>query len=71
MKFDPIVEEIHEIRSKLSQQYGDDLHAICEAFRRGQDTTKHQLISRAPRPALHSVHAPSNPSFQRIAFGSR
>ena len=67
MNFDPIVEEIHEIRAKLSRQYGDDLHAICESFRRGHDAAQHPLIVRPPRPALHSAYAPTNSSFQRIA----
>lgn len=61
MNFDPIVEEIHDIRAKLSQQYGNDLHAICEAFRREQDPTRHTLISRPPRPALHNTHVAPNP----------
>ena len=69
MNFAPIVEEIHEIRAKLSRQYGDDLHTICEAFRRGYDAVQHTFIVRPPRSALHSAYASPNPSFQRSASG--
>ena len=33
---DPIVVEIHQIRDKISQVYGDDLHAIFVAAQRGE-----------------------------------
>jgi hypothetical protein len=66
MNLDPIVEEIHEIRDKLSQQYGNDLHTICEAFRSQQNASQHLAISRTPRPAVHIIHTASNPLLQRI-----
>jgi hypothetical protein len=65
MNFDPIVEEIHEIRAKLSSQYGDDLHSICEALRGGQDAKKHPLITRPPRPALQNVYVAPKPLLQQ------
>ena len=70
MNLDPIVEEIHEIRAKLSQQYGNDLHAICEALRSEQASKNHLLVSRPPKLALHNVHSAPNRSFQGNAFGS-
>ena len=36
MWLDPIVAEIHQTREKLSQAYGDDLHAIFAAAQRGE-----------------------------------
>ena len=66
MNLDPIVEEIHEIRAKLSQQYGNDLHTICEAFRSGEAAKNHLLVSRPPKLALHEIYAAPNPSLQRI-----
>ena len=36
MWLDPIVAEIHQTRAKLSQAYGDDLHAIFAAAQRGE-----------------------------------
>lgn len=33
---DPIVAEIHHTREKIAQAYGNDIHAICEAARRGE-----------------------------------
>ncbi len=33
---DPIVADIHQIREKLSQAYGNDLHAIFVAAQRGE-----------------------------------
>ncbi len=40
---DPIVAEIHRIREQIAQAHGNDIHAICEAARRGE-------LSR-PQPA--------------------
>lgn len=33
---DPLVAEIHQIREKIAQAYGNDIHAICEAARKGE-----------------------------------
>jgi hypothetical protein len=33
---DPLVAEIHQIREEIAQTYGNDIHAICEAARRGE-----------------------------------
>lgn len=65
MNLDPIVEEIHEIRAKLSQQYGNDLHTICEAFRSGQAAKNHLLVSRPPKLAHQNIVAAANSSLQR------
>ena len=69
MNLDPIVEEIHEIRAKLSQQYGNDLHTICDAFRRGQAAKNHLIVSRPPKLAVQPIHAAPNPSVQRYFYG--
>jgi hypothetical protein len=63
MSLDPIVEEIHEIRAKLSQQYDNDLHTICEAFRNGQSAKNHLLVTRPPKLARHPIHAAPNLSY--------
>lgn len=51
MRTDPVVDEIHAIREKLSRQYGDNLHAICEGFRNAQKSSHHPAVSFAPKPA--------------------
>jgi hypothetical protein len=51
MKPDPIVEEIHAIREKISMQYGNDLHTICEAFRAAQKLSDHPIVSLQPKLA--------------------
>ena len=33
---DPLVAEIHQTREKIALAYGNDIHAICEAARRGE-----------------------------------
>jgi hypothetical protein len=33
---DPLVTEIHKIREQIAQAHGNDIHAICEAARRGE-----------------------------------
>ena len=36
MRQDPIIEEIHQIRARIAEAYGNNIHAICEAARRGE-----------------------------------
>ena len=36
MWHDPLVAEIHETREIIAQAYSNDIHAICEAARRGE-----------------------------------
>lgn len=56
---DPVVSEIHQTRDRISQAYGDDLHAIFAAAQRGElsnppnSMLKHAATS--PRYALHEV----------------
>ena len=57
MTLDPIVEEIHQVRAKLSRQYNNDLHAFCEAIRHSQGAPGHVVVSRSPRPAQRLVPA--------------
>lgn len=33
---DPLVAEIHQIREQIAQAHGNDIHALCEAARRGE-----------------------------------
>ena len=41
---DPIVAEIHQIRDKISQDYGNDLHAIFAAAQRGDLSNPPSLL---------------------------
>ena len=36
MHSSPIIDELHELRRRYAERFGDDLHAICEAARRKQ-----------------------------------
>jgi hypothetical protein len=58
---DPIVAEIHEIREKIAQEYGDDLHAICEAARRGD-------LSKS---SVHPLSAPVQESAPPVNSAAR
>ena len=33
---DPLIAEIHQTREQIALAYGNDIHAICEAARRGE-----------------------------------
>jgi len=55
MIFDPVVEEVHQIRERLSHKYNNNLHAICEAIRHSQSVSGRVVVSRLPRPAQQSV----------------
>ena len=46
---DPIVEEIHRVRSEHAKKSGHDLHAICEDIRKKQATSGRPLVTRSPR----------------------
>ena len=46
MKQDPLVEEIHRVRTEIAARFGDDLAAICD------DARKRQARSRAATAAL-------------------
>jgi hypothetical protein len=46
---DPIVEEIHQIREKISNEHGNDLHAIVTYFRSREQQTQRQVLSFPPK----------------------
>ncbi len=50
MYTDPIVEEVHRIRRKHAEAFGNDLHAMCESLRKAQAASGHRVVSRPPRP---------------------
>ena len=52
MWLDPIVAEIHQTREKLSQAYGDDLHAIFAAAQRRE-------LSKPPDSPAGNVAQPA------------
>lgn len=35
---DPIIEDLHKTRGRISREHGDDLHEIFEAAKRGELT---------------------------------
>ena len=48
---DPIIEEVRRVRDEHAAQFGYDLHAICEDYRRMQQEQNWQVISLPPVPA--------------------
>ena len=46
---DPIVEEVRRIREEHARKFNNDLHAMCEDFRRCQASSKSKAVSRPPR----------------------
>ena len=41
----PIIEEIHAFRAEYARQYGYDLRAICDAARKKQMQSGHEIVS--------------------------
>ena len=52
MTKDPIIKEIHQIRSAYAEHFGNDLHAICEAARKKQGADGRCVIPANPKPLL-------------------
>jgi len=46
---DPIVEELHRVRSEIAAEFNYDLRAIVADLRRSQRTENRQVISLPPR----------------------
>lgn len=46
---DPVVEEVRRIRDEHAKTFNDNLHAICEDFRRRQLLSGRKPVSRPPR----------------------
>jgi hypothetical protein len=46
---DPIVEEVRRIRNAHAKKFNDDLHAICEDFRKKQQSSGRKVVTRQPR----------------------
>ena len=49
MKSDPIVDAIRKIRDAHAAQFGYDLKAICDDFRRQQEECGHRVVSLPPK----------------------
>ena len=49
---DPIVEEIRKIREAHAARFQFDLHAICENFRKKEETCGHPIVSLPPKRIL-------------------
>jgi hypothetical protein len=54
---DPIIEEIHQTRQQIAEAFGNDMHAICEAARRGE---LHKAFIRPIDPTTPQAILPSN-----------
>jgi len=62
MRQDPIVDEVRRIRAEHERRFNDDLHAICEDFRRRQASSGHGVVSRPPRRPVPHVAKPGTAS---------
>ena len=58
---DPLIAEIHQTREQIALAYGNDVHAICDAARRGElsrpisDRPVHMAPQDAPSSSLASA----------------
>lgn len=58
----PIIEELHEFRRRYAEQFGNDLHAICEDARRRQAKSARTVVPAHPKPlAAPDGHHPPGP----------
>ncbi len=57
MEKDPIIKEIHQIRSEYAEQYGNNLHAICEAARKKQGADGRRVVPSNPKRVLNNHNA--------------
>ncbi len=51
MKNNPIIQEIHTVREKYAQQFGNNLKTICQIARIKQETSGHKVIRFSPQLA--------------------
>jgi len=49
MRTDPIVDEIHRIREKISEEHGHDIRAIGKAAKAREGQSGHEVVSFAPQ----------------------
>ena len=52
---DPIVEEVHRIRKKLSAKFDHDIDAICADAREREKTSEQKLVNLSGRRARGPV----------------
>ena len=51
---DPIVNEIRAVRRELSEQFGDDVNALCDFLAQEEQRHASRLVNRQPK-APHLV----------------
>lgn len=49
MQPSPIIEELHELRRRHAERFGNDLHAICEDARRRQAEQGRLVVPANPK----------------------
>jgi hypothetical protein len=52
---DPIVEEIRTYRRQLAEQFGNDVHKICEDIRQRERDSGREYVSLPPRPPISTA----------------
>jgi hypothetical protein len=62
MEPDPIVDEVHRIRTQIAERFGNDLRAIFEDARRRQLESGVATVSVVPRPDDLKIDSPAEPS---------
>jgi hypothetical protein len=49
MHTSPIIDELHAVRRRYAERFGDDLHAICEDARRKQAEHGRPVVPLDPK----------------------
>jgi hypothetical protein len=52
---DPIVEEVHRIRRKLSAKFGHDIDAVCADARKREKTSGHKVLDLSSKKVRGAV----------------
>ena len=58
---DPIVEEVRAVRKAIEAECGSDRKKYQEHLRKIEQKYASRFVSRSPKPALASAHAPAQP----------
>jgi hypothetical protein len=62
MSFDPIVDEIRQIRERHAAQFGFDVHAIAEDAWQRDAAGDRKIVRLPPRRPVGGAAAPKKPS---------
>jgi hypothetical protein len=52
---DPLIDEIREIRKRISEAHGNDVRRLCEHLRELEARYPERIVRRSPKPRIPRV----------------